>query len=106
MGFFSRLFGSHEQMHSPAGTKLTTTVDNPFRIDAPTIGFLNLHGSDAKVIAKADQVQLASLFAHSYSSDGPVPKCAILFLYCNISSDGKVAGRPENLRKIIQAAGA
>lgn len=111
MGLFSRLFGSNKQTPVVPVTRMQsttrkTTVQEPFRIDNPAIGFLNLAGSAGEEIMKADRQLLAPLFSESRESSSEVPQCAVLFLYGDIEPTGKIAGRSESLRDIIKAAGA
>ena len=49
---------------------------------------------------------LAPLFPHSRDSDGEVPRCQVLFVYCDIGPDGRVVGRPEGIRGLAKSAGA
>lgn len=97
MGLISRLFGSR---------KRGTTVQNPLRIGTPTVGFLNLCGSDGEAAMKADQQLLQPLFREVRESRDEVPQCAVLFLYGDLDAEGKVAGRNNDVRSIIKAAGA
>jgi len=98
MGLFSRLFASRK--------RTTTTVEIPFRIDSPAIGFLNLRGSAGEATMKADQQVLRPLFREVRESRNDVPECAVLFLYSDLDAAGNIVGRSDGLREIIKAAGA
>ena len=101
MGLLSRLFRSNN-----ATTTRKTTVQDPFRIDNPAIGFLNLRGSAGEETMKADYRALAPLFGEARESRSEVPRCAVLFIYSDIEPTGKIARRSESLRDIIKEAGA
>jgi hypothetical protein len=99
MGLFSKLFGARK-------SNLKTTVDQPFRIQNPSIGFLNLQGAQGAVLAEADQKTLSPLFVASNASTDLVPKCAVLFIYCTVDETGKVVGSSFSVRQLIKEAGA
>lgn len=100
MSFFSRLFGRH---HS---TTQVTTVDRPFRIANPTIGFLNLQGTAGEALVNGDRRALSPLFRNSRVSTDLPPKCEVLFLYCTIDAQGKLVGSSATIRDLIADAGA
>ena len=100
MGFFSNLFGGRRS------STMTTTVDRPFRIANPTIGFLNLQGSSGTALAAADQRVLSPLFKASHASTDMVPSCEVLFLYCTLDAQGKILGNAKSIRDLIKNAGA
>ncbi len=100
MSIFSRLFGRGKS------TSRVTTVDNPYRIANPTIGFLNLDGPSGAALAAADREVLSPLFnVVRFSEDAP-PRCDVLFIYCALDADGGVASRPQRIRDLIKDAGA
>ncbi len=99
MGFFSKLFGARE-------SSVRTTVDRPFRISSPNIGFLNLQGAQGAALAEADQIALSPLFIASNASTDIVPKCAVLFIYCTLDANGKIVGSSFGVRQLIKEAGA
>lgn len=100
MGFLSTLFGSRRS------TAQTTTVDRPFRIPSPGIGFLNLQGSSGAALAAADQRVLSPLFKTSHESTDVVPRCEVLFLYCTVDAQGRIEGHSTSIRDLIKQAGA
>ena len=107
MGLFSRLFGSHKSAEmATVTTTHKTTVQNPFQIDNPVIGFLNLRGGASEEAMKADRKILEPLFGEVYESYREVPKCTVLFLYTDVDSTGKIIGRRDGLREIVKAARA
>jgi len=111
MGLPSRLFGSNKPtpivpIAQTQTTTRSTTVHDPFRIDNPVIGFLNLRGSAGEEGMKGDRQLLAPLFREVRESRSEVPQCAVLFIYCDVEPAGKIAGSSSGLRDIIRAAGA
>jgi hypothetical protein len=100
VGLFGNLFGGRK-----AGTR-TTTIDKPFRIANPSIGFLNLQGASGATLVEGDRRVLSSLFKESRSSSDNVPKCEVLFLYCTVDAQGKIVGSPTGIRDLIKNAGA
>jgi hypothetical protein len=111
MGLFSRLFGSNKPtpivpVTRAQTTTRTTTVQNPFRIENPVIGFLNVRGSAGDDAMNADLQTLRPLFREVRESRNEVPQCAVLFIYGDFDSTGKIIGRSDGVRDIIKAAGA
>ena len=76
------------------------------KIALPTLGVLNLKGAPAKAIIAEDTAALASLFSSAAPSEGAPPRCDVLFIYCDISSDGRIDGSQSGLREIIRDSGA
>jgi hypothetical protein len=88
MGLLRRLFGG------------------PRRVEAQTLGLLDLSGGTAGALMAADRAALASLFRRvSESTDAP-PQSTLLLVYCTISSDGVILNSRRSLREIIREAGA
>jgi len=107
MGLFSRLFGSRKSADpAPTSTTRQTNVRDPFRIDHPVIGFLNVRGRAGEGTMKADQSLLQPSFGAMRESRSEVPRCEVLFLYADVDPSGKIIGRSDGLRDIIKAAGA
>jgi hypothetical protein len=76
-------------------------------IKSPTIAFLNLKGTAGEQILAEDKSALASMFtAVQESSTTPPPPCDVLFIYCDIAADGRIAGATAGLREIIRDSGA
>ena len=100
MAFISKLFGRRED------ETRKTTVDDPVRIAAPVIGFLNLDGARGGSLAQADMASLGPLFKGSHLSQNTIPRCHVLFVYCGIEPGGRITGSPSRLREIVKAAGA
>jgi len=107
MGLFSRLFGSKDESagESAGGTR-KTTADNPYCINDPAIGFLNLRGSAGEDMMAVDRKIVGPLFRDVRESRGDVPQCAVLFLYGDIDASGRFVGGAQSLREIIKSAGA
>src|SRR5579859_5259223 len=100
MGFLSKLFGSN-------ASTVTTTVDRPFRIQDPTIGFLNLCGESGARLLEADKRALGPLFGHTKVSDVlPPPQCDVLFIYCSLSPQPDASDPIGSLRSLIKSARA
>lgn len=100
MALFGNLFGGRK-----SATR-TTTIDNPFRIANPSIGFFNLQGAAGATLAEADQRVLSPLFKQSRSRSDHVPTCEVLFIYCTVDAQGRVVGSPNGIRDLIKNAGA
>lgn len=83
-----------------------TTAKSPFRIRDPKIGFLNLKGPVGEALAVIDQRVLSPLFKESFASSSAIPKCEVLFVYCDVDSSGRLPAYPQGLRNLLKAAGA
>lgn len=76
------------------------------RIEAHTLGVLDLSGGTAGALMAADQAALAPLFRRvSESTDAP-PRSTLLLVYCTIAADGAILNSARSLREIIREAGA
>jgi hypothetical protein len=101
MTLFSRLFGRSE------ARTVNKAVQQPFRIQRPIIGFLNLLGPKGDLLLAADRRALSPPFAESRVSSGAVPRAHVLFIYCELGADGQVSGSGgAGLRDLIKSAGA
>ncbi len=124
MKFLSNLFG-HKVPHSQktnVGTSTqspqpriggrdnsqtrTTTADNPYCIENPVIGFLNLQGTLGASLLELDRQVLSPLFASAHVSSGVAPKCQVLFIYCTVDGSGRIEGSDSSIRTLIKDAGA
>lgn len=76
------------------------------RIESPKLGFLNLKGAADEQILAEDKRALASLFSACQESSTAAPACDVLFIYCDIGSDGRISGTTASLREIIRDCGA
>src|SRR4029434_8085372 len=63
-------------------------------------------GAAGEEEAKADGQILSPLFGQVRRSSDAAPQCAVLFLSCEVSADGRIVGRTESLRELIRSAGA
>jgi len=104
MALFSRLFGGSGSV-SARGSQVTT-ADRPFVMKNPAIGFLNLQGERGAKLAECDSRALSPLFTASQMSQNGVPRCDVLFVYCDINASGSVEGTSDSLRGLIEKAGA
>lgn len=101
MTLLSRLLGRGEKR------TVRTTVQRPFCIHQPIIGFLNLLGPRGDLLVAADRRALSPPFAESRVSSGAVPRAHVLFIYCDIGADGQVlGGGGPGLPELIKSAGA
>jgi hypothetical protein len=76
-------------------------------IQSPRIAFLNLKGTAGEQILAEDKSALASMFSTvQESSTTPPPTCDVLFIYCDIDSNGRIACTTAGLREIIRDSGA
>ena len=73
----------------------------------PRFAMLNLKGAEGAVLAEADKAALKPVFAVcEESTQGPPPKCDVLFLYADLSSDGQIVHPGIGLRELVLASGA
>ena len=68
-------------------------------IRAPSLGVLDLQGEAARAVVDEDREALGSLFSSAGESDGEVPRCDVLLVYCAIGGDGRIAGSQRGLRE-------
>jgi hypothetical protein len=100
-------FENGDRFRMAQGEPRTTTVDDPYVIATPSLGLLNLLGAKADKLLKQDQAELGPLFPGGVQvSTRQVPKCNVLFLYCDIDASSRLAGSSYSLRESIKAAGA
>lgn len=78
----------------------------PMIIISPTLGFLNLKGTEGEPLVKEDHSTLAPLFGDTYVSVDEPPECDVLFVYCDLQEDGLLAGTTVTLRGVAEQAGA
>lgn len=83
-----------------------TTIDKPFRIHNPRLGFLNLQAESGAELLSTDQRVLLSLFSASEVSNRAPPKCDVLFIYCTLDNTGTIEGSRARARDLITSAGA
>jgi hypothetical protein len=83
-----------------------TTHDRPFVIQNPVVGFLNLQGERASALLESDADVLSPLFSECRSSDSGLPRCDVLFLYCDIDASGRVENATDSLRGLVKRARA
>jgi hypothetical protein len=75
-------------------------------IKNPRLGILDLTAGDASALIAADKSALQDVFPSPEESSRDVPQCDVLFLYANLSEDGRVEGYARGLREIIRDSGA
>ena len=101
MSFLSKLLGQRQQKERV--TKIT--VDAPFRIANPIIGFVCVTPSQVPLM-EADRATLGPLFHECCSSTTAITRCHVLFLYCHLQPDGSLPNVKESVRDFIEASGA
>jgi hypothetical protein len=75
-------------------------------VQSPRFGVFNLKGEAAGSLVALDTKTLARVLGSPvYGSTAP-PVCDVLFLYCDIAIDGRVAKFAGDLRDLIQRSGA
>lgn len=101
MNILSKLLGRRtERVQS-----IKTTVDAPFRIPNPIIGFVCVTPSQAPLM-EADRAALGPLFHECRSSTTEITRCHVLFLYCHVQKDGSLPNIRMRVRDFIEASGA
>jgi hypothetical protein len=90
----------------PANQLQRTTSDRPFVIQNPVVGFLNLQGDRGKALLESDMREFALFFSDCRTSASDVPRCHVLFVYCDIDPSGRIQGTPDPLRALAMWAGA
>jgi hypothetical protein len=90
----------------PAEHWQRTTSDRPFVIQNPVAGFLNLQGDRGKALLESDIREFALFFSDCRTSASDVPRCQVLFVYCDIDPSGRIQGTPDPLRALAMWAGA
>jgi hypothetical protein len=100
MKFFFKLFEARKS------ETRTTTLTNPLRVSAPSIGFLNLDGETGAALAAEDSKVLAPLFKQTVVSTEAAPECEVIFIYVSVGAEGKSGGTRSGIRELIKAAGA
>jgi hypothetical protein len=98
MGILSSFFA--------AKRTLPTTADNPLRLSDPVLGFLNLMGESGEAWMDSDAAILSPLFGRTVKSSLTVPSCQVLFIYCELGTDGRVRGHSGIATDLIKAARA
>ena len=78
----------------------------PERIRSPRLGLLNLKGASAAAMLAQDRYALSAMFTATEESESAPPHCDVLFIYCDIEEDGRLAGTARGLRDLIGDAGA
>jgi hypothetical protein len=76
-------------------------------IPHPSLGLLNLLGEPAAALAEQDRLDLTPIFGERIEmASQPVPRCDVLFLYCNLDAQARVVAPFLTLRDLIRRAGA
>jgi hypothetical protein len=100
MGLLAKLFGNRT-------SSIRTTVNRPFKIQDPSIGFLNLHGDAGARLLEADKLALGTLFSKIKVSDElPPPQCDVLFIYCSFGPQPDTSESIAAPRDLIKSARA
>jgi hypothetical protein len=95
---------SEAALVSPART---TSAASPLVIHNPRLGLLNLVGEAALSFYLQDLDNLEDVFIQNVDTGTQqVPKCDVLFLYCQLEANGQVSGQKFTLREVVKSAGA
>jgi hypothetical protein len=100
------LAGSQSRWARGQGVARTTTANDPYVIANPILGLANLIGDAANSLVTRDRADLSPLFSSVQTGTQSIPKCNVLFLYCNLDSAARISGHPFSFREAIKAAGA
>ena len=73
----------------------------PILIRSPRFGVLNLKGESAEALIAADVDALAPVLGSPVRGSASVPFCDVLFIYCDVASDGRIDNFPGTLRDLI-----
>jgi hypothetical protein len=78
----------------------------PLLIRSPQLGILNLKGESAEQLIAEDVDALMPVLGSPIRGSTSAPFCNVLFIYCDIGSDGRIGNFPGTLRDLIQTLGA
>jgi hypothetical protein len=67
---------------------------------------LNLKGAEGSLLAEQDARALQPVLGAAEQSALAVPKCDVLFLYSDLSSDGRITNTKMWLGEVVRASGA
>ena len=73
-----------------------------FVIHSPRFGILNLKGDAAEELIAADVQALTPVLGSPTRGSALSPFCDVLFIYCDISPDGRISNFSGSLRELIQ----
>jgi hypothetical protein len=71
-------------------------------IRSPRFGILNLKGESAEQLITADSDALTPVLGSPVRGSTSAPFCDVLFIYCDVASDGRIGNFPGTLRDLIQ----
>jgi hypothetical protein len=71
-------------------------------IRSPRLGILNLKGEAAEQLIAADMEALMPVLGSPVRGSTSSPFCDVLFIYCDIGTDGRITNFPGTLRDLIQ----
>jgi hypothetical protein len=74
----------------------------PLMIHSPRLGILNLKGEAAERLITADVDALMPVLGSPVRGSASAPFCDVLFIYCDIATDGRISNFPGTLRDLIQ----
>jgi hypothetical protein len=75
-------------------------------IVAPRFATLNLKGAEGEALVEADTKALEPVLGVAEQSTSVPPKCDVLFLYSDLSADGRIAGTQMWLGELVRACEA
>jgi len=74
----------------------------PLVIHSPRLGILNLKGEAAEQLIAVDVDALMPVLGSPVRGSTSSPFCDVLFIYCDITPDGRISNFPGTLRDLIQ----
>jgi hypothetical protein len=77
-----------------------------FIIRSPRFAILNLKGDAAAGIIAEDTAALLPVLGKAEQSASTVPRCDVLFVYCDLEPNGRIPNSANGLREIIRDSGA
>lgn len=76
-------------------------------VQDPSLGFLNLLGTEGTELLAVDRPVLSPLFSSVQERDDlPPPVCDVLILYCDLTRDGKIFATEIGLRQLLRRSRA
>lgn len=85
---------------------LRRLLGGPQRVEADTLGMLDLSDGTAGALMAVDRAALAPRFRRVSESPDAPPRSTLLLVYCSIASGGVVLNSGRSLREIIRDSGA
>jgi len=106
-----KMRGQAEPANAPGaalpGAAPQASADKPNIIRNPKLGLLNLIGEGALSVYLQDLDNLEDVFIQNVDTGTQqVPKCNVMFVYCQLEANGQISGQKFKLRELVKSAGA